>query len=344
MKFVLLLLAAAAFAADQPSVDRAVQLATAGKLNEAEAMLTALEKAHPRDADLQYRLGLVLLKHGKLDEARRHLDLAAKLNPKSPLIWRALALLHNTAGKAAAAHNDAATAVKEFQEAIRRDPERAPYYLDLAQLFLDRDTPEPAEIVLRNASQRFPANVNVLRSFGLALYALGKYDEALVVFLKAIDADPDLEEAYASLEVLLPYAQPRLPEVVSRLRRFCERKPYSPIGPYLLGLVVPEESEALFRKAIEAAPGFWPAYFELHKLLKGQGKWDEAAAALQKTIDLNGSYAPAHYALAQYYDRKGDRDRAAQEREIHHKLLNDQRVAAEKQRERAPRLAYTLEQ
>src|SRR5579884_3514682 len=287
MKFVLLLLAAAAFAADQPSVDRAVQLATAGKLDEAEAMLTALEKARPRDADLQYRLGLVLLKHGKLHEARQHLDLAAKLNPKSPLIWRALALLHDAAGRAAAAHHDAATAVKEFQEAIRRDPGRAPYYLDLAQLFLDRDTPEPAEIVLRNAAQRFPANVDILRSFGLALYALGKYDE---------------------------------------------------------GLVVPEEAEALFRQAIEAAPTFWPAYFELHKLLKTQDRWDEAAAALRKTIELNGSYAPAHYALAQYYDRKGDRARAAQEREIHHKLLNDQRVAAEKQRERAPRLAYTLEQ
>ena len=95
--------------------------------------------------------------------------------------------------------------------------------------------------------------------------------------------------------------------------------------------------------AIRVAPGFWPAYFELHKLLKAQERWDEAAAALEKTVALNASYAPAHYALAEYYSRKGDRARAAQERELHHKLLAQQRKAEEEHRAQAPRLAFTVE-
>jgi tetratricopeptide (TPR) repeat protein len=109
-----------------------------------------------------------------------------------------------------------------------------------------------------------------------------------------------------------------------------------------LALLEQDECEELLRRAISIAPGFWPAYFELHKLLKAQEKWDEAAAALEKTVALNPDYAPAHYALAEYFNRKGDRARAAQERELHHKLLAEQRKADELHRSQAPRLVYSV--
>jgi tetratricopeptide (TPR) repeat protein len=340
---VFLLLTLRAVDADErPSIGKAMQLVSTGKLAEAESMLLDLEKAEPRNPEIEYRFGLVLLKEGKLEEARRRLERAAALDPKYPLIRSALGLLHDSMAKAAAP-NEAPTAVKEFQEAIRLDPTRVVYYLELAQLFLDHDTAEPAGLVLNNAARRFPNNAEVLRLLGLAEYAQGKTQEALDAFLKAIDADPDAESAYASLEVLLPDVQQRAPEVIAKLTRFSERRPASPIGPFLLAMLEPEKSEALLRRAIGVAPGFWPAYFELHKALKAQEKWDEAAIALAKAVELNPDYAPAHYALAEYYARKGDRARAAQERQLHHKLLAEQRKAEEQHRARAPRLAYTVE-
>src|SRR5205823_7794954 len=144
------------------------------------------------------------------------------------------------------------------------------------------------------------------------------------------------EGAHASLETLLPDAGERLPEIKTKLRAFSERQPQSPIGPFLLALVEPDKAEQSLRRAMHVAPGFWPAYFELHKMLKSQEKWDEAAAALEKTMALNPDYAPAHYALAEYFNRKGDRARAAQERELHHKLLAEQRKAEEEHRAKAP--------
>jgi tetratricopeptide (TPR) repeat protein len=331
-----------AHADERPTVDKAMQLVSAGKLAEAESMLLDLEKSDPRNPEIEYRFGLVLLKEGKLDDARRRLESAAKLDPKYPFVWSALGLLHESLAKVAT-RSDAPAAVREFQEAIRLDPSRTIYYLELAQLFLDHDTAEPAELVLKNAMRRFRANAEVLRMLGLANYAQGKTQEALDAFLKAIDADPDAESAYASLEVLLPDAQQRLPEIIAKLRKFTMRHPESPIGPFLLALTVPDQSEALLRDAIRVAPAFWPAYFELHKLLKAEEKWDEAAAALEKTAELNPGHAPTHYALAEYYNRKGDRARAAQERELHHKLLADQRKAEEQHRSQAPRLVYTVE-
>jgi tetratricopeptide (TPR) repeat protein len=332
----------AAVAAQQASVERAMELVAAGKLDQAASMLLDLEKADPQDAEVAYRFGLVLLKQGRLEDARVRLESAAKLNPKYPFVWSALGLLHDTLAKAAA-RTDAPAAAREFQEAMRLDPLRVPYYLDLAQLFLDHETPEPAEIVLTNAALRFPANADVFRLLGLARYAQGKMQEALDALLKAIDADPDAESAYASLQVLLPDAHERLPEIMEKLRRFSERHAKSPIGPYLLALIEPKKSEALLRLAIRVAPDFWPAYFELHRLLKAQERWEEAVAVLEKTVELNPDYAPAHYALAEYYSRKGDRARAAQERERHHQLLAEQRKAEDQHRAQAPRLAYTVD-
>jgi tetratricopeptide (TPR) repeat protein len=333
----------AAIALSQSSVDKAVELASQGKLEQAEVILAELERAAPQDPDIEYRFGLVLLKRGKLDQARQRLELAARLNPQSPFVWRALGLLHDTLGKAEAARNDLSAAVKDLQAAIRLDPEHCPYYLDLSQLFLDHDTPEPAEIVLGKAVQRCAGNADVERMLGLAYYAQGKNQQALDAFLSAIDASPDEESSYATLQVLLTDAQPRLPELIEKLRKFSERHPESPIGHYLLALVLPSDSARLLQQAIRVAPDFWPAWFELAKLEKTQEKWPEAAAALKKTVALQPNYAPAHYLLAEYYNQTGDRARAVEERELHHKLLNDQRLAAEKQRAQTPRLAYTVE-
>jgi tetratricopeptide (TPR) repeat protein len=332
---------AAAIAGQQPSVERAMALVSAGDLEAAAAMLGDLESQSPEDPDPAYRLGLVLLKQGKLEDSRRHLELAAKLGPNRPLILAALGLVHNSLAKAAAARNDAPTAATEFQEAIRLDPTRPSYYIELAQLLLNHDTPKPAEAVLRNAARRFPGNPEVLRLLGLAGYAQGNNLEALDAFLKVIEVDPDSESSYASLEVLLPDAGQRLPEIITKLRRFTERHPESPIGPFLLALILPEQAEALLRQAIRVAPDFWPAYFELHKVLKARDKWEESEAALKKTIRVNPDYAPAHYALAECYNRRGDHAGAAQERELHHKLLALQRDADERHRAQNPRLNYT---
>ncbi|MDQ1468821.1 MAG: hypothetical protein QOJ99_301 [Bryobacterales bacterium] len=328
-------------AGQQASVEEAMALVSSGKLDAAVAMLEDLENHNSNDPDPAYRLGLVQLKLGKLEESRRHLELAAKRGATRPSILAALGLVHNSLAKAAAARNDAPTAAKEFQEAIRLDPARPSYYIDLARLFLDHETPEPAEAVLRNAVQHFPGNPEVLRLLGLADYAQGNNQKALDTFLKVIEAVPDSESAYASLEVLLPDAGQRLPEIISRLRLFSERHPASPIGHFLLALTVPEQAETLLRQAIRGAPDFWPAYFELHKVLKARNELEQSEATLMKTVQLNPDFAPAHYALAECYSRKGDRARAAQERELHHKLLTVQRHAEEQRRAQAPRLNYT---
>jgi tetratricopeptide (TPR) repeat protein len=264
---------------------------------------------------------------------------------KDPAIAPALARFHHQLGRACAEKQKPAEAVEHLQNAIALEPGQAVFYADLGGIFLDHRTPEPAELILAAGVKRLPKEPELWRLLGVAQYAQGKTELAISSFLQAIAINPDLESAYASFETLLPEAGDRLPEIQQKLRGFLQRRPESPVGPYLLALSLPEDSaerEPLLRKATQAADDFWPAHFELHKKLKAEERWKEAVLTLEKTLRLNSTYAPAHYALAEIYARLGDRARARQEREIHHKLMQQQQAERLQQREQTPRLPYRL--
>jgi tetratricopeptide (TPR) repeat protein len=423
----------------------AMKLASSGNLQRAEEILSQLETAHPEHWEVQYRLGLVLLRRQKTAPAGERLEKAARLAPRSPLVWlgaaqtrlqlgrrdeaieaagraltlapgepgvaRALAMFYAQAGEFAKAADqelrwaaaspqdqqaparaaelylragnadqaiqvagqiltrgesaavrhllgkayrlkgDPARAVEELQTAIRLDSANPAPYADLAQLFIDHRTPEPAVLALEEGLRQVPNDPELLRLLGLAFYGTGDTAKALDAFLKLIELQPDSEVAYASLESLVPDAGSRLPEILDRLRAFSERKPANPIGYFLRARALQAgspgkagEIRALLEKSIAVEPSFWPAHFELHKFLLEGGDTEAAAEALRKTVELNPEYAPAHFSLAQIYARLGDRERARQEREIHHALATRQRVDAEQRRRQAPRLPYSIKE
>jgi tetratricopeptide (TPR) repeat protein len=438
---------AGAWSQTQPALEsgleEAMKLASSGDLPRAEAMLLQLETAHPEHWEVQYRLGLVMLRRQKTAPAGERLEKAARLAPGSPLVWlgaaqtrlqlgrrdeaieaagralalapqqpgvaRALAMFYAQAGEfgmaadqelrwaaaspqdqqaparaaefylragnadqaiqvagqilarresAAMRHllgqayrlkGDPARAVEELQKAIRLDPANPALYAEVAQLFIDHRTPEPAVVALQQGLRQVPGDPELVRLLGLAYYGTGDTAKALDAFLKLIELQPDSEVAYASLESLVPDAGSRLPEILDRLRTFSELKPSNPIGYFLRAralqagsLGTAAEIRALLEKSIAVEPAFWPAHFELHKLLLEGGDTEAAAQALRKTVELNPDYAAAHFSLAQLYARLGDRERARQEREIHHALATRQRVEAEQRRREAPRLPYSI--
>jgi tetratricopeptide (TPR) repeat protein len=255
--------------------------------------------------------------------------------------------LHSALGRAYRAGGDSAAAVESFQAAIQSDPAKPEFYGELAALFLDHRTPEPALAILNQAAAKFPASQEILRLQGLALYALGRNAEAIDVFLRMAKLDPDSEAAFVSMETLLPDAGERLPEIIGLLRAHCDRR-QSAVGLHLLAMAVSLETpqsaepEGLLRKSIGIRADYWPAYYALHEILFDQGKWEEAAAALEKTVAIHPEHGAAHFRLAQVYTRLGDRERAATERRKHHEIAERIRVAAEERREKMPRLSYEV--
>jgi tetratricopeptide (TPR) repeat protein len=193
--------------------------------------------------------------------------------------------------------------------------------------------------------RRFPGEAELLRLQGLAFYALGRKQEALASFLAAMDAAPGDEMAYASVETLLGDAGDQLPQVYERLNRFSALRPDSPLAPFLLALASssPQDQERLLRKAIALDAGFWPAYFELHRRLREQGKRQEAIDALEATLRLNPNHEGAHFALAELYLEAGDREKARAHRMEHHRLRAAAAADEQKRTAEAPKFAVKLQ-
>jgi len=355
----MLLLASGIFA--QVSVEDAMRMAAAGRLGEAEVALRNLAAANPRDADLRYRLGLVLVKQKKLDDGVKALLEATRIEPQfvfawlalsdvsfrrgdkvaaisqakraeeragdSAMAWKALAVLEERIG-------DAGGQARALEGLIRLTPQDRESRVRLANLLLEHRNAEAALPV----TEGFPDDAELLRLRGLALYGLGRKEDAIDSFLAAMDAAPKDELAHASVETLLPDAGGKLPQIRDRLSRFTSERPDSPLGPFLLALASGSKEE-LLRKAISIDPNFWPAYFELHRILREQGKTPEAIEALETTLRLNPNHEGAHYALAQLYLETGDRKKAQEHRTEHHRLRAAAAAAEQKRSADAPKFS-----
>lgn len=86
-------------ASDPPPTELVAELALAlyatGELRAAENTMRRAVKQAPKDPALHYALGTILVKRGKLDEARRHLQRVVRLDPDGPYAARARAQLRS---------------------------------------------------------------------------------------------------------------------------------------------------------------------------------------------------------------------------------------------------------
>jgi protein O-mannosyl-transferase len=73
------------------------------------------------------------------------------------------------------------------------------------------------------------------------------------------------------------------------------------------------DSESLWRATIERNPGCWMAYNNLAVDLLGDGKIDEAVAAVEAGLRLEPGNAAAHATLGEAYSRQGHADQAVSE-------------------------------
>jgi len=135
-------------------------------------------------------------------------------------------------------------AIEYFEEAIRRDPSYAAPYAGLADSY----------ILLNEYSDMSPKE-----AFGRAGQAASK----------ALDIDPGLAEAHASLAMI----------------RYCRDWDWA-------------GAERGFKHSIDLNPNYATAHHWYGNLLSTQGRLDEALAEIQKAIQLDTLYVTARAALA----------------------------------------------
>lgn len=225
---------------------------------------------------------------------------------------------HLLASKVEDGLNDPAKAVAEAQQAVDLDPGSEAARLQLAQIFLSRNTPEAAYEILRQAMPLFPNSALIRLGAGLALNQMRRYADAIPVLKNCLKLRPDLGPAFdalasaylnsAAYETLLSEAS-----AYSRAHPEDFRGFYYEASARVELALGPAASESLLRRSIQLNPNFAAAHALLGRVLVERNHAQAAVPELEEAIRLRPGYTPAHLYLANAWRKLGKIDLARQE-------------------------------
>jgi tetratricopeptide (TPR) repeat protein len=151
---------------------------------------------------------------------------------------------------------------------------------------------------LQMAARLLPEDAGVHNNLGNALGRLGRLDEAVANYRRALLLSPEFAEAHNNLgHALLDL---RLPDAAAlSLRRAIELKAryaeaHDNLGSAMLELGRPDEAVASYRRALEIEPQFGEAHNNLGNALLELGSIEPALASYRRALEINPQFAEAH--------------------------------------------------
>jgi tetratricopeptide (TPR) repeat protein len=151
---------------------------------------------------------------------------------------------------------------------------------------------------LTMATNLLPNDATAHNNLANALGRLGRLDDAVAHYRRALLLNPELAEAHNNLgHALLDIGQPD--GAAASCRRAVDLKPHyaeahDNLGSALLGLGRPDDALASYRRAIAIEPQFAEAHSNLGNALLELGRFDEAVASYRRALAINPNFAEAH--------------------------------------------------
>ena len=207
-----------------------------------------------------------------VDEATDACNRASSLNGNISEVQSTLGLIHRGTGKQA-------EAVKNFQEALRLDPNNDTASRGLAATYEALGDFPRAEAAYRQAIAARPDYWGGYHDLGVFFYRRGQLDAAAKEFQHEIQLSPDNVRAYTDLGGIY-YLQNRF-----------------------------DEARALFLKSIQLQPNY-RAYSNLGTIEFFEQHYTEAAQMFEKARDMNDRDYRVWHHLAAAYDWAGQKDKA----------------------------------
>ena len=271
--------------------------------------------------------GIVELAQGRFDAAERHFTAALSAAPGSHRVMTNLAtvwskrdgpraagqklvgLAERDAGAGyalpIAAHafleaSEPALAETALRKGIVLRPQSARAYRDLAEFQLELDQPDAALATVRAASAKFPHNLRLQLLGAQANRLLGDRQAAIDAYEQALAVRPDLNEATASLAMLVAEGHPdetARSRAMSLVRRLQRNAPEEPIAMDAIGWLrfslggEAGEGERWLRAARDASPDDPEIRFHLASVLAASGRARDAADELHHSLSSGQTFA-----------------------------------------------------
>lgn len=263
---------------EQPLI-AAQQDVDAGRLPEAETAVRAYVEEHPHSAEAHALLGYVLLKENNprasLDE---YLESAKYRQP--------LALDLVAIGSDYLLLEDSANADMWLARAYATDPKNSLTLYLWGRAAYNRQHFEQAAKHFEECLQLEPNNAKPLGQLGLAYQRLGKTDEAITAYRRAIAMGSVAPEAAATRIDL---------------------------GSLLVENGKAQEATPILSDAVRLVPGDMRAHRELGKAYLRSGELHKAQLELEAARQIDAQNAPTHFLLSQVYKGLGRPEDAERE-------------------------------
>jgi tetratricopeptide (TPR) repeat protein len=225
-------------------------------------------------------------------------------------------------------------------------PDNASVGWNTARLTLKEQKPLEALNFAKDASRRFPNDIEGMGVLGACLRANGEADESLGVLNRAIELNPDYAEALIN-RGLLRLSQENKTEALADLELAHGLKPYiKQIWDLVIGLKVeaqdysdailllinmieidPEDEKRLatlalcyqhlkdfdsaieaYNKALAIKPDYAEAHINLGSAFKEKGKLEEAIASFHRALAIKPDYVEAYNNMGLSLKEKGELD------------------------------------
>jgi tetratricopeptide (TPR) repeat protein len=306
------------------ALQKGIEAHKAGKVQEADRYYTAILKANPKHPDANHNMGVLAVGVDKVQEALPFFKTALETNPSIAQFWLsyidALIKLERIDDAKAVFHQAKSNGAKggafdkleirlgssTSKHSNAKEPPKNQLQ-SIASLYTQGQHNQVLNQVLQ-LQQQFPRSVNLFNIIGAAHKSLGKLEEAIEAYNKALAIKPDLAETYYNLGNALK-DQGKLEEAVDAYNKAISLKPDLADAYYNMGNALKdqgklEEAVDAYNKAISIKPDHAEAYYNMGIALKDQGKLEEAVDAYNKAISIKPDHAEAYNNMGLALKRK----------------------------------------
>jgi Flp pilus assembly protein TadD len=179
----------------------------AGQFDRAEQIYRQVLQAQPGHIEALHRLGTVVLRQARFQEAAGLLRQAYRLSPQSPQIAldlrAATAACHNERGLALQQQNRLDEARDCYLEAVKVEPACVAAHGNLGNVLQLQQKLGDAERSYRRVLDFAPNAAQALADLAYLAQMQGRFDEAVGLCRRAIELDPQFAEAHGTLGVIL---------------------------------------------------------------------------------------------------------------------------------------------
>jgi tetratricopeptide (TPR) repeat protein len=163
-------------------------------------------------------------------------------------------------------------------------------------------------------TQYHPDSADAHNDLGVVLATLGRIDEAMLRYQRALSLKPDTALTHINLGAALA-AKGRLVDAITHYERALILQPGHAGAHYNLGIALAaqgstEDAVSHYQRAVAVKPDYADAHNNLGVAFAAQGNSEDAAAHYRKALAANPNHAEAHNNLANIFREQGNFDQA----------------------------------